>query len=99
MVEAAPRVLPPVGDVVGLEDVEADRRLVGVDGERAVELLDALREEMEEQQELGLPADDDVALQRKTLFSFSKSPSSGLYVRSSACVSNSERRRRCSSLR
>jgi hypothetical protein len=77
VVEAAPGVLPALGDVFDLDDVEAERRLVGVDGERAVELLDALREDVEQEREFGLAADDDVALQRqrKALFSLPKSPS------------------------
>ena len=59
VMESAPRVLPALGDVVDRDDVEAERRLVGVDGERAVELLDALREDVEQERELGLAADDD----------------------------------------
>ena len=98
VVELPPRVLPTLADVVGLEDVEADRRLVGVDREGAVELLHALREEMEQEHELRLAADDDVPLQRNALFSFSKKPSSDLYVCSSTCESNSARRRRWSSV-
>ncbi|MGH2977110.1 MAG: hypothetical protein ACRDKC_01885 [Gaiellaceae bacterium] len=73
--EGAPSVLPARGDVVHRDDVEPDRRLLGVHGERAVELLDALREDVEQKRELGLAADDDVALQRKVLLSLSKSPS------------------------
>src|SRR5436305_53848 len=101
VVERAPAVLPPLGHVVRLDDVEADRRLLGVDGERAVQLFDPFREDVQEQQELRLPADDHVPLQaqRNALLSLSKRPSSALYVRSSACVSNSSSRRRCSSLR
>jgi hypothetical protein len=77
VVEGAPAVLPPLGHVVDLDDVEAERRLVGVDGVGAVELLDALREDVEQQRELGLAADDDVPLeiQRNALLSLSKSPS------------------------
>ena len=78
MVELAPCVLPSLPHLVDLDDVEAERRLVGVDGEGAVELLDALREDVQEQRELGLAADDHVAVQRKALFSFSKKPSSAL---------------------
>jgi hypothetical protein len=75
MVECAPPVLPAVGHVVGLHDVEAERRLVGVHGIRAVELLDALGEDVEQERELGLAADDDVAPQRNALLSLPKSPS------------------------
>jgi hypothetical protein len=73
--KAAPGVLPAVADVLDLDDVEPERWLVRVDGERSVELLDALREDVQEQDELRLPADDDVALQRKALLSLSKRPS------------------------
>jgi hypothetical protein len=45
--EAPPRVLPAVWDVLDLDDVEAERRRVGVDGEGAVELLDAFRKDVE----------------------------------------------------
>src|SRR5205814_5193948 len=41
--------------------VEAERWILGVDGVRAVELLDALGEDVEQQRELGLTADDDEA--------------------------------------
>ena len=58
VVELPPRVLPSLAHVVGLDDVEADRRLVGVDRERAVELLHAFREEVQEERELRLAADD-----------------------------------------
>jgi hypothetical protein len=78
VVELAPCVLPSVAHRVDVDDVEADRTLVGVDGESTVELLDALREDVQEQSELGVAADDDVAVQRKALFSFSKKPSSAL---------------------
>jgi hypothetical protein len=76
-VERAPTVLPALGHVVGRDDVEPERRLVRVDGVGAVELLDALREDVEQERELGLAADDDVALQRQrnALLSLSKSPS------------------------
>src|SRR5262249_34335348 len=100
---------PAVRHVVDLHDVEADRRLVGVDRERAVELLDAVREDVQEQEELGLAADDHVPLQcrpvrracahRKRPLTLSKNPSSVLYVRSCECDSNSASRRRCSSVR
>jgi hypothetical protein len=40
--ERAPRVLPALADVFRRDHVEADRLLLGVDGERAVQLLDAL---------------------------------------------------------
>ena len=43
VVELPPRVLPALADVVDLDDVEADRGLVGVDREGAVELLHAFR--------------------------------------------------------
>jgi hypothetical protein len=62
-------------DVVDRDDVEAKRRLVGVDGVRAVELLDALREDVEQERELRLAADDDEAPQRNALLSLPKSPS------------------------
>jgi hypothetical protein len=86
VVKATPRVLPALGDVLDLDDVEAERRLVRIDGERAVELLDALGEDVEEERELRLAADDDVSLQRQrnALFSLSKRPSDLSYVRSSA---------------
>src|SRR5207302_1177561 len=100
VMERAPLVLPALAHVLDLDDVEADRRLVGVHRERAVELLDALGEDVEEQRELRLAADDDVALhlvQRNALLSLSKKPSCLSYVRSSACSSNSRSSRRCSS--
>jgi hypothetical protein len=75
VVERAPTVLPALGDVLHCDHVEAERRLVGVDGERAVEFLDTLREDVEQERELGLAADDDVAPQRNALLSLSKSPS------------------------
>jgi hypothetical protein len=77
VVERAPPVLPPFLDVVDRDDVEAERRLLGVDGVRAVELLDTLREDVEQERELGLATDDDVTLQRQrnALLSLSKSPS------------------------
>jgi hypothetical protein len=74
-VERTPPVLPTVGHVVDLHHVEAERRLVRVDGVAAVELLDAFREDVEQQRELRFAADDDVALQRNALLSLSKSPS------------------------
>ena len=58
-----------------VDDIEPERRLVGVDGVRAVELLDALREDVEQERELRLAADDDVPPQRNALLSLSKSPS------------------------
>jgi hypothetical protein len=73
--ERAPAVLPALGHVVDLHDVEAERRLLGVDGVCTVELLDALGEDVEQEQELRLAADDDVSLQRNALLSLSKSPS------------------------
>src|SRR5215831_7234943 len=84
VVELAPRVLPSLGDVVRLDDVEADRRLVGVHREGAVELFDTLGEQVEKKHELRLAADDDVALQRNALLIFPKMLSSRLYVFSSA---------------
>jgi hypothetical protein len=78
VVERAPAVLPAVRDIAGLDDVEADRRLVGVDRERAVQLLDALGEDVQQEQQLRLPTDDDISLQRNALFSLSKKPSSVL---------------------
>lgn len=74
--ERTPAVLPPLGHVFDLHDVEAERRLLRVDGERAVELFDALREDVEQERELGLAADDDVPFQRNALLSLSKSPPS-----------------------
>jgi hypothetical protein len=77
VVERAPPVLPALGNVVHGDDVEAERRLVGVDDVRAVELLDTFREDVEQERELRLAADDDVALevQRNALLSLSKRPS------------------------
>ena len=75
MVKRAPLVLPPFLDIVDRDDVEAERRLLGVDRVRAVQLLDALREDVEQQRELGLAADDDEPLQWKALLSLPKSPS------------------------
>jgi hypothetical protein len=75
VVERAPAVLPAFGDVVHRDDVEAERRLVGVDGVGAVELLDALREDVEQERQLGLAADDDVPFQRNALLSLPKRPS------------------------
>jgi hypothetical protein len=77
VVERAPAVLPPLGHFLDGDDVEAERRLVRVDGVGAVELLDALRKDVKQECELGLSADDDVALQRQrnALLSLSKSPS------------------------
>src|SRR5262249_10577587 len=99
VVEFAPDVLPALRDVFDLDDVEAEGRLVCVDRVGAVELLDALGEDVEQERELGLSPDDDVALQRNALLSLAKSPSDLPCVRSSACWSNSCRRRRCSSVR
>src|SRR5436190_10483888 len=100
VVEGAPGVLPAFAHGLGLHDVEPGGRLVGVDGVRAVQLLDALREDVQEERELGLAADDDVPLQpRNMLFSFSYRPSSALYVPSWECDSNSASSRRCSSVR
>ena len=73
--EPAPPVLPALGDVVDRDDVEAERRLVGVDRVGAVELLDALREDVEQERELRLSADDDVPPQWNALLSLAKSPS------------------------
>src|SRR5581483_6027496 len=98
VVELAPCVLPPVANVLRLDHVEADGRLVRVHGIRAVELLHAVGEEVQQEEQLRLAPDDHVPLQRNALFSFPKKPSSGLYVRSSACASNSSRSRRCSSV-
>ena len=76
VVKRTPRILPPVRNVLCFDDVEADRRLFRVHSERAVELLDSVGEDMKEERELGLAADDDEALQRNALLSFSKKPSS-----------------------
>jgi hypothetical protein len=62
--------------VVGCDHVEPKERLVGINRERAVQLFDAAREDVQEQGELRLAANDDIALQRNALFSFSKKPSS-----------------------
>jgi hypothetical protein len=85
VMKAAPVVLPAVRDVVVGADVEAltqraCTRLVDIDGEPVAELLDALREEVEQLRELALAAGDDDASQRKALLIFFKKPSSGLYV-------------------
>jgi len=103
VVELPPRIFPAFGDVC-TADVEALAQSVlalsvGVDREAAVDLLDALREQIEQVCELELAAGDDDASQRNALLSFSNKPSSGLYVFSSACASKSSSRRRCSSLR
>jgi hypothetical protein len=74
-VERAPAVLPALRHVVRRDDVEAERWLLCVDRIPTVELLDAFREDVEQQRELGLTADDDVASQRNALLSLSKSPS------------------------
>jgi len=58
--ELAPGILPAFGDFVRLDDVEADRRLFRVHGKGAVELLDALREDVQEKRELRLSPDNDV---------------------------------------
>jgi outer membrane murein-binding lipoprotein Lpp len=101
--EVAPGVLPALVDRLG-GDVEAVAQralavVVGVDREAAVDFFDALGEDVQQLRELGLAAGDDDASQRNALLSFSKKPSSGLYVRSSACASKSSSSRRCSSLR
>jgi hypothetical protein len=64
VVERAPAILPALRHLVHLDDVEAERRLLGVDGVGAVQLLDALGEDVEQERELGLATDDDVALDR-----------------------------------
>jgi len=65
-VERAPSVLPACRDVLRRNDVEAERRLLRVHGVGAVELLDALWKDVEQERELGLPADDHVALDRSS---------------------------------
>jgi hypothetical protein len=75
VVELAPPVLPPFLDLPDRDDVEAERRLLCVDRVSAVQLLDALREDVEQERELGLTADYDVPLQRNALLSLPKSPS------------------------
>jgi hypothetical protein len=75
VVKGAPGVLPALGHILCFDDVEAERRLVRVDGVGAVELLDSLREDVEQERQLGLAADDDVPSQRNALLSLSKSPS------------------------
>jgi hypothetical protein len=82
-VEAAPVVLPALGDAVVRADVEplaegSRARLVGVNRKAVAELLDALREDLQQLRELRLAAGDDDASQRNALFSLSKKPSSGL---------------------
>jgi hypothetical protein len=79
-VERAPPVLPALDHVIDGDDIKTKRRLVRVDGVRAVEFLDALREDVEQQRELGLAADDDVTPQRNALLSLSKRPSGLSYV-------------------
>jgi hypothetical protein len=75
VVKRTPAVLPALGHGVHRHDVEAERRLLRVDGVGAVELLDSLREDVEQERQLGLAADDDVPSQRNALLSLSKSPS------------------------
>jgi hypothetical protein len=105
VVERTPAVHPSCCDLRRLYHPEAlphaslDRLVVGIDGEAAVELLDAAGEELEEPRELGLTARDDETPQRNALFSFSKKLSSALYVLSSLQASNSSSRRRWSSFR
>src|SRR5581483_3556585 len=77
-----------------------------LDPVEALDLLEALREELEHQRPrflgaLGGDVDRDApqAAQRNALFSFSKNPSSLRYVSSPADRSNSSSSRRCSSLR
>jgi hypothetical protein len=74
-------------------------RVVRVDGVSTDDLLDTDGEEIEQLRELELATGDEDAPQRNALFSFSKKPSSAVYVRSSACESNSSSRRRCSAFR
>jgi hypothetical protein len=71
----APSVLPALLHVVHRDDIEPERRLLGIDGVRPVELLHALWKDVEQQRELGLAADDDVAPQRNALLSLPKRPS------------------------
>jgi hypothetical protein len=61
--EVAPPVRPVFVDLVRCDDVEAERRLIRVDGIGAVQLLDALGEDVEQERELRFAADDDVALE------------------------------------
>jgi hypothetical protein len=61
--EVAPPVRPVFVDLVSGDDVEAERRLIRVDGIGAVQLLDALGEDVEQERELRFAADDDVALE------------------------------------
>jgi hypothetical protein len=75
VVEVPPCIRPALVHLVHCDDVEADRRLVGVDGVASVELLDALGKEVEQERELGLAADDDVPSQRNALLSLPKRPS------------------------
>src|SRR5262249_20304503 len=62
-VELAPAVLPPLRHVGRVDDVEAERRLLAVYRECAVELLDALRVDVQEERKLRLAAHNDVSLQ------------------------------------
>jgi hypothetical protein len=75
VVKVPPRVRPALVHLVHCDDVEADGRLVGVDGVAPVELLNALGEDVKQERKLGLAADDDVPSQRKALLSLSKRPS------------------------
>jgi hypothetical protein len=50
VVKPAPRVLPAVPDGLHLDNVEAERRLLRVDGEGAVELLDAFGKDVQQEQ-------------------------------------------------
>src|SRR5207247_11024560 len=95
VVELPPRIFPAFCDFC-TADVEALAQSVlalsvGVDREAAVDLLDALREQIEQVCELELAAGDDDASQRKALLSLSKKPSSGLSGFSSACAWRSTR--------
>jgi hypothetical protein len=62
--EGAPGVLPSLLDLLGLEHVETDWRLLRVDGVGAIELLDALREDVEQEHKLRFSSDHDVAPDR-----------------------------------
>jgi hypothetical protein len=82
VVELAPRLFPALGERRRGDVEELPERgltgIVGVDGEAAVDLLDADGEDVEQLGELELATGNEDASQRNALFSFSKKPSSAL---------------------
>src|SRR5207244_8017267 len=114
-VEVAPAVLPARFDVGRARAAEGvpEAFLAGGVGVRnelgrtaSLDLLESAREQLEHhgagllQPLVGdLDADSAQGAQRKALFSFSKKPSSGLYVSASLACSNRSSRPRCSSVR